>query len=64
MALYSPLLAGLHVLLTLPWSAMLIAVTAPLGYPLRKPSAIRTLDRLTGGVFVAFRVKLAISSAH
>jgi threonine/homoserine/homoserine lactone efflux protein len=61
---YSFFLAGVHILLTLVWFAVLIAATAPLGKFLRKPSAIGALDRLTGGIFVAFGLKLATSSAR
>lgn len=61
-ARYSFFLAVLHVVLTLAWFGLLIAATVPLGRFLRRPKAVRTLDRLTGGVFVAFGVKLATSS--
>lgn len=57
------LLAGLHVALTLLWFALLIAATAPLGAWLRRPAAVKTLDRLTGCVFVGFGVRLASSTA-
>ena len=60
---YSFFLACVHVLLTLAWFAALIAAAAPLGAFLRRPKAVRTLDRLTGGIFIAFGVKLATSSA-
>jgi threonine/homoserine/homoserine lactone efflux protein len=63
-AAYSFFLATLHVVLTLAWFAVLIAATAPLSGFLRRPSALRTLDRLTGGVFVAFGLRLAASSAR
>lgn len=59
---YSFFLACLHVLLSLAWFAVLIAATVPLGRFLRRPGAVRTLDRLTGGVFIAFGVKLATST--
>lgn len=61
---YSFFLACVHVLLTLAWFAALIAAAVPLGAFLRKPKAVRTLDRLTGGVFIAFGLKLATSSAR
>jgi threonine/homoserine/homoserine lactone efflux protein len=57
-------LAFLHVMLTLLWFSVLIAATVPLSSFLRQPSAVKTLDRLTGGIFVAFGIKLATSSAH
>jgi threonine/homoserine/homoserine lactone efflux protein len=61
---YSFFLAGVHILLTLVWFTVLIAAAAPLGKFLRKPRAISALDRLTGGVFVAFGLKLATSSVR
>jgi len=61
-AAYSFFLACLHVLLSLAWFAVLIAATIPLGTLLRRPSLTRALDRLTGGVLVAFGVRLAASS--
>jgi len=62
-ASYSFLLACLHVLLTLGWFAVLIAAGIPLGRLLRRPALISALDRLTGGVLLAFGGKLAASSA-
>jgi len=47
--------------LTLAWFAVLIAATVPLGRFLRQPSAVKVLDRLTGGIFVAFGIRLAAS---
>ena len=61
-AAYSFFLACLHVLLSLAWFAVLIAATIPLGTLLRRPALTRALDRLTGGVLVAFGVRLAASS--
>jgi threonine/homoserine/homoserine lactone efflux protein len=58
---FSLLLAGIHVLLTSLWFAMLIALTVPLAGILRKPVVVRFLDRLTGCIFVAFGVKLAVA---
>jgi threonine/homoserine/homoserine lactone efflux protein len=58
---FAPLLAGVHAALTLIWFAALIALAAPLGAWLRRPATVRRLDRLTGGVFVAFGVKLALT---
>ncbi|MCQ4251482.1 LysE family translocator [Pseudomonas stutzeri] len=60
---YSFFLACLHVLLTLAWFAVLIAATVPLGKLWRRPALTRALDRVTGGVLVAFGVRLATSSA-
>lgn len=60
---FTLLLAAVHVLLTLAWFSLLIALTVPLGRFLAKPRVVRTLDRLTGGVFVAFAAKLALARA-
>lgn len=54
------LYASLHVVLGLVWSAGLIAATVPLGLFLSRPRAVRTLDRLTGAVFVGFGLRLAL----
>jgi threonine/homoserine/homoserine lactone efflux protein len=56
------LYASLHVVLGLVWSAGLIAATVPLGLFLSRPRAVRTLDRLTGAVFVGFGLRLALST--
>jgi threonine/homoserine/homoserine lactone efflux protein len=57
------LLAGVHVLLSLTWLSIVVALTVPLGRFLRRPAVVRTLDRLTGAVFVGFGVGLALSEA-
>lgn len=62
-AAYSFFLACCHVALTLLWFTALIAATAPLSAFLRRPGAVKALDRLTGCVFVGFGVKLATSSS-
>jgi threonine/homoserine/homoserine lactone efflux protein len=61
-ALFTFALACIHVVLGTAWFALLIAVTAPFNRQLRKPKVVRTLDRMTGGIFVAFGVKLALSA--
>ena len=61
-ALFSFALACIHVVLGTAWFALLIAVTAPLNRQLRKPKVVRTLDRMTVAIFVAFGVKLALSA--
>ena len=60
---YSFFLACIHVFLTLVWFGVLIVATTPLNRFLRHPSAMKSLDRVAGGVLVAFGIKLA-SSAH
>ncbi|WP_297366654.1 LysE family translocator [Acidocella sp.] len=61
---YSFGLACLHVALTLAWFAVLIAATAPVGKFLLRPKAVKILDRLTGGIFVAFGIRLATSTVR
>ncbi len=58
---FSLLLAGLHVLLSLVWFALLIALTVPLGRLLARPAVVRGLDRATGCIFVAFGLRLALA---
>lgn len=54
------LLALIHVALGLAWAAGLIAATRPLARALRKPAVVAWLDRVTGGVFIGFGLKLAL----
>jgi len=53
-------LAALHGLMGLVWFAALIAATRPIAGVLQRASVVRGLDRLTGGVFLAFGVRLAL----
>ena len=62
-ALYSFFLALVHIALSVVWFAALTAATVPLGRALRRPNVIRTLDRITGGLFIAFGLRLAASRA-
>jgi threonine/homoserine/homoserine lactone efflux protein len=62
-ATISLVLAGVHVLLSLIWLSILVALTVPLGRFLRRGAVVKTLDRLTGVVFVGFGVRLALSKA-
>jgi len=57
------LLAFIHALLGLAWFALLVAAVHPLSRALRRPAVIRTLDRLTGGIFLLFAARLALSRA-
>jgi threonine/homoserine/homoserine lactone efflux protein len=61
-AVFSFALACIHVVLGTVWFAILIAATAPLNRQLRRPATVRMLDRMTGGIFILFGVKLALSS--
>jgi threonine/homoserine/homoserine lactone efflux protein len=55
------LLAVLHALMGIAWFAALIMVTRPIAHALKRPGVVRRLDRLTGLIFVAFGVKLALA---
>jgi len=54
------LLAALHALMGLVWFALLILATRPVAGALQRAAVVRWLDRLTGGVFVGFGVRLAL----
>ena len=53
-------LAALHGVMGLAWFALLIGATRPLQGVLQRSAVVRWLDRLTGGVFLAFGVRLAL----
>ena len=59
-ARYCLMLASIHVVMGLAWSACLIALSVRLGAFLRRPAVVTTMDRLTGAVFVGFGLKLAL----
>lgn len=61
---YSFFLACIHVFLTLVWFGILIMATMSLGRFLRQPSLMKALDRIAGGVLLAFGIKLATSSSR
>jgi threonine/homoserine/homoserine lactone efflux protein len=54
------LLTAIHVVMGLAWAGGLILATAPIARALRRPGVVKWLDRVTGGVFVAFGVRLAL----
>jgi threonine/homoserine/homoserine lactone efflux protein len=54
------LLAVIHVGLGVLWLAALIAATRQLAGVLRRAGVVRWLDRITGGVFLGFGVRLAL----
>jgi threonine/homoserine/homoserine lactone efflux protein len=58
---YILLLAIIHTGLGLLWCGALILASRPLGRAMRRPAVIKTLDRVTGAVFIGFGVRLAIS---
>lgn len=57
------LLAALHAVMGGAWCAALIAATTPLSRVLKGPAVVTWLDRVTGGVFVAFAAKLAFEKS-
>jgi threonine/homoserine/homoserine lactone efflux protein len=57
------LLAVIHVLIGSVWSAVLVGATRPIARALQRRAVVRWLDRLTGGVFLAFGVRLALEKA-
>jgi threonine/homoserine/homoserine lactone efflux protein len=59
---YILLLGAIHALLGLIWFACLILATRPIARFLEKPPVVQACDRLTGGMFVAFGVGLALQS--
>lgn len=54
------LLAALHGAISVFWFAGLIGATRPLAGVLQRSAVVRWLDRVTGGVFLAFGVRLAL----
>ena len=58
---YILLLAAIHAGLGLLWCGALILASRPLGRAMRRPTVIKTLDRVTGAVFIGFGIRLAIS---
>ena len=60
-ALFSLLLATIHVLLGMIWFAVLIFATVPMGVLLRRSQFVKAMDRVAGAVFIAFGAKLALS---
>ena len=59
---YILLLGAIHALLGSIWFACLIVATRPLARFLAKPPVIQTCDRVTGGMFVAFGIGLALQT--
>jgi threonine/homoserine/homoserine lactone efflux protein len=57
---YMLMLGAIHALLGILWFACLIAATRPLARFLRKRAVVQTCDRVTGSVFVAFGIGLAV----
>ena len=52
----------MHAGLGLIWFILLISATRPLVELLRRPAVMKMLDRITGGIFIAFGARLALAS--
>ena len=61
-AAFTVLLGAIHALLGLIWFICLIAATRPVVGWLRRPAVVKMLDRITGGIFIAFGLRLAVAS--
>jgi threonine/homoserine/homoserine lactone efflux protein len=59
---YILLLGAIHALLGLIWFACLIAATQPIARFLRRSAVVQACDRLTGGMFIAFGLGLALQT--
>lgn len=60
-AVWSSGMSFTHALIGLAWSGVLIAATRYFADKLRRPAVMKTMDRLTGCVFIGFGAKLALS---
>ncbi|MBS1029048.1 LysE family translocator [Gluconobacter albidus] len=58
---FSLLLTAIQAVLSFSWLALLVAMTVPLGRFLSSTTVVRRMDRLTGSIFLAFSLKLALS---
>ncbi len=59
---YLLVLAAIHSVLGIIWFSSLIAATRPISRFLRRPGIVKNCDRVTGGMFVAFGIGLALES--
>lgn len=57
---FSLLLAVVHAVVGMLWFVLLVAATRPLARWLSRPAVTRGLDRVTGAVFIAFGLRLAL----
>jgi len=55
-------LGAIHVGIGLVWVACLVAATQPIARWLRRPKVLQSLDRVTGGLFLAFGLALALDA--
>jgi len=61
---YILLLGAIHALLGVLWFSCLIAATRPISDLLKQPVFVQACDRLTGGIFVAFGLALALETGR
>ena len=61
---WSVMLAAIHNVLGIAWFSLLVAATRPLVSAMRKPVVMVWLDRMTGGLFIGFGAKLAMSARN
>jgi threonine/homoserine/homoserine lactone efflux protein len=54
------LLGTIHACMGLPWFGAIIGATRPIAGALQRAPVMRWLDRLTGGLFIGFGVRLAL----
>jgi threonine/homoserine/homoserine lactone efflux protein len=59
---YILLLGAIHALLGLIWFSCIILATKSISGFLRRPTTVKTCDRVAGGVFVAFGISLALEA--
>ncbi|EWY39761.1 threonine transporter RhtB [Skermanella stibiiresistens SB22] len=59
---FTVLLALIHAIEGILWFGLLITATRPLARALHRPGLVRALDRVTGGVLIAFGVKLILDA--
>ena len=59
--LSSILLGSIHGALGVVWFVALIVATKPIAKAIREPSVLQWLDRVTGGIFIAFGIRLLVS---
>lgn len=57
---FSLLLATVHAIVGMLWFVLLVAATRPLARWLSRPAVTCGLDRVTGAVFIAFGLRLAL----
>ena len=60
---FSFFLALIHVGLSLVWFSLIIAATAPISRLLSDANIAKTLDRIAGGVFMGFALRLVLASS-